>query len=108
MWFVEVEPRAASAAPISIGIGGGEYYVALPNSHWEIWRSKRGADPLAVLDDQLEAVMAGRVEDVGWGNDRPVHLTLSDGTSYRLGSIGFPIPWRWCRRSPYAPYGRSR
>ncbi len=108
MWFVEVEPARSGAATVSVGIMGDEFVLSLPNSHWEIWRSKRGPDPLVLLSEDIEAVFAGRVEEGGWGNDRPVRLTLADGRNRSLGAMRLPIPWRWRRRTAYEPYSGER
>lgn len=108
MWFVEVEPERSGAAGVSIGIMGDEFVLSLPNSHWEIWRSKRGPDPLVLLGADIEAVFAGRVEEGGWGNDRPVRLTLADGRTRSLGAMRLPFPWRWRRRTAYESYNGER
>lgn len=108
MWFVEVEPERTGAASVSIGIMGDEFVLSLPNSHWEIWRSKRGPDPLVLLSEDIDALFAGRVEEGGWGSDRPVRLTLTDGRNRSLGAMRLPVPWRWRRRTAYASYNGGR
>lgn len=107
MWFVEAEPRRPGAAAVSIGMMGDEFVVSLPNSYWEIWRSKKGPDPLDVLAKDIEAIFAGRVEEGGFGADRPVRLMYADGRVRAVGSVHLPIPWRSRRRTNYVPYGTS-
>jgi hypothetical protein len=108
MWFVEVDPSSAGAAPVAIGVTDDELVVTLPNSHFEIGRTKRGPVPLEVLARDLEAIFDGRVEEAGYGRDRPVRLSYVDGTVKRAGALRLPLPWHWRPSITYPPYSNTR
>ena len=107
MHFVEVRPRSDRAAPVTVGIMGDELWMKAGKTRFEIWRSERRRDPLSVLEETLDAVFAGRLEEAGTGDDRFARILLPNGTVSRFGAAHLPLPWSWRRRHRYAPYGNT-
>ena len=105
--MIEVRPRRPGAAPVSIGLMSDELWVRAGRTHFEIWISKRRPDPCAVLEELLEAVFAGRMEEAG-RTDTFARIPLRNGRAMTMGSARLPIPWSWRRPLRYASYEAGR
>ena len=78
-----------------------ELLVVLPNSRYEIWRS-RDVDPLEVLEAGLDDIVAGRVEELGRGSDRRVRLRTASGEVRTRGALAVVL--RRKRVTSYEPF----
>lgn len=103
IWTTTVTPRTPGAATISLAYAGDdEVTLSFGRTHEYLW------GPPAVLGGKvaelLDAVVAGRFEEAGWGDDAFVRGTLRDGTRFSLGRAHLPLPWRLRRVRTYEPY----
>lgn len=105
LWRLEVTPRAAGAAPLSV-IGaeasdGDEVTLTFGETHFYI-----GGEPGEVagcVRQSCDAVFWGRIEEAGLRGVSRARLTLPSGEVWTVGHVGWPVRWHRRRRT-YAPY----
>lgn len=102
MWFVEITPTNTTAAPVSIGIDGDELLLNFGKTRLEMWQGD--PTPVERLKRYLRAIFAGEFEEAGWGSDRFAKLRLDGDETFACGSVHFPVPWAWRRKTRYDSY----
>lgn len=103
MWFVEVQPVNHRAAPMSLAFDGHDLLDVNVGKTWfEVFPF--GEDSLDYLRGIVQAVLAGRIEEVGASGNAFARLHTEAGTM-RVGHVHWPLPWAWRTVRRYEPYG---
>jgi hypothetical protein len=107
MWFVEVTPSVQDAAPIHVGSSteDDELNVTVGRSWFEIFGVQDLPATLSYLDEIVEAVLEGRVQETGVQNQFARIETRSGTVS--VGTFHLPIPWRFRSVRQYLPYASA-
>jgi hypothetical protein len=106
---VDVEPRRATACPVS-WVELGDSQLVLQVSRGGRWELCRSVDEVRFIEQVLAAVVAGEVVEVFRPGRSRVVVALAEGER-RHSSVGgmsgcLPLPlWRWwARKVRYSPY----
>lgn len=102
MWFVEVCPSRADAAPISAAFDGDDLLsITIAGTWFEMFPVSE--EQLARLGRIVRAVLAGRMVEAGRGGRCFARIDTADGP-VRVGAVHAPLPWRLRRRRRFAAY----
>ncbi|HEV2887172.1 MAG TPA: hypothetical protein VGX49_09705 [Jatrophihabitans sp.] len=102
MWFVEVRPTRADAAPISAAFDGDDLLsITLADTWFEMFPVSDAG--LARFGRIVAAVLAGRMVQAGRGGCCFARIDTADGP-VRVGAVHAPIPWSLRRHRRFAAY----
>ena len=109
MYFTEVEPTNPGAAPLSLAYdgcwGGDTLHVTVGRTSFEVFPFVSDED-LPYLRQLVEAILAGRVEEVARGDSSFARI-LTDAGPVRVGGLSLPVPWRTRKARRHDAYGRD-
>lgn len=102
-WMIEVEPANRNAASVAVfAETDHELNLTVGRTWFEVWALE---DPVEWLRDLMDAVVAGKVTEVGGASDSSLSRVRIDS---RRGTLGggdlFVTPWPWRRTRNYAAY----
>lgn len=105
MWFTEVDPRHAGAAPLSLSFDGQDLLNINVGPTWfEVFPFAGDDQSLSYLEGIVQAVMAGRVEESGASSTAFARIHTDDGTVH-VGRVHAPWPWKLRKVRRYQAYG---
>ena len=103
MWIVDVAPARSDAAPMSVAFGGDDLLSAVVGRTW-LQMFPLSEDLMAELREIVESVLAGHLEEAGWGSRSFANIGVGEHM-VRVGHVHLPVPWAWRLVRRFVAYG---